>query len=776
MINKLRKLSPAKTNLLLLLSLQLIVFGVGWFNNWWTKESSKLDNNISKIYTDLNQQFQAIEELPNAVEKNSKIQKFTYQLILGPLAQNPEIESTKQWKELNDFWIKNNLNEIEEINVEQKILRLTQAISNFNLYTQEKRYPTLTRVSSRMKARDISLSDIKSQDAALFAFTKDIEFMQATIRTANIEEQLKVDANNRINELNTLTVDLQSDIKKTLQSQMVSKNLASKVKSLLVVAKPLVVNSANNNGLTFHGLFYGFIVIFLLSIFLGAWLVISETKAASTLKARWENDFLMLMNESFVKGDKTSANSFTKNFNTTFFQIHNYIQKKMQYGQMFQDTIPFPTILIDSNLQVRWFNQSLVSEWQLEDFIRDRESLSWEHFSQLTNMSSTDPVMDVIRNRHAGIFKLQVKPQESDLAVPYQMYVTPYQIGDEKLCLMFFYPLLSLEETIEMQTQSVIGPVRATLEAMLEDRFDSKFAEQAKSDYEVGAIDELYDLFGALHKKNTRATDELLTQLSDREIKLQDQQQVIQSIDYDVEQLKRVQNEMKQSMQHFKDHIVSSFEMMDIAKHRSEEFYQSFQQHWDRFIKLQVSAEKLFSTYQCTREQVQQIIQLRASTKEVREAIQGHKSNAHKVIKAISAFIDKQSQSRNPLYNTWNSTITELSKLPDFLTALDRYIQHTEMTLGKIVMKMEDSYKAIDDIKLDQPTANLVTSFSAVGSSFVEIEDLKEHLINSLKEFYGLMQQQVKLVTQSHEHLYSGNSPISFDNDQHGHLESSQRH
>lgn len=761
-LKKIKNLSPAVLNVVLLTSIYLVMFFTGWYNNWWFTENSKSSSNLTKIYSELNQQLKEIEILPATAERNSKIQKFSYQLIVGPISQHDEITSSKEWVELKSFWEKNNLSEIEDNSLDQQFKRLTNSINNLNAYAVEQKYPTLMRVTSRMQVRNISSNDIKSQDAALFAFSKDIEFMQATIRTANITEDKKNDANNRLGELSTIVAELQKDTKNNLQTHQTFKNLLSKVQNVFTVAKPFIAQSNSASSYTFHSIFYFLIFLFVLSVILGSWMLANEYTAKKKISKVLENNFLSIMNDSFVKSNNLTSNAFSQNFQSTFAQLHNYIQKKMQYGQMFQDTIPFPTILIDANLQVRWFNQSLISEWQIEDFIRERESLSWEHFSQLTNMSTNDPVMDVIRNQHAGIFKLQVKPLNSDAAVPYQMYVTPYQIGEEKLCLLFFYPLLSLEETIEMQTQSVVGPVRSTLLAIVEDRFDENFYANSKSDYEIGAIEDLHNLFGIMQEKNLKASNELMWQLRDRDTKIQDQQQIIQNFDTDIEQLKRLQVEMKNSMQNLKNYIVTSFENIDSVKVGNNELFNQLKNHWDRFTALQQNAEKLFQVYVCTKEQVQQLLQLRGSTKEVRDAIQGHKSNANKVIKAMSAFIDKQNQARNPLYNTWNSTVNELSKIPDFLISLDRYIQQIEMILGKVVMRVEDSYKTIDEAQsgANSPNVNLVSTLSSFGRNFDEIENLKDSLINSLREVYVLMQQQIKVTSQSHEHLYFNTAMI----------------
>jgi hypothetical protein len=763
-IGQLKHLSPALINLLCLVLLQICIFSLGWYNQWWTQKNSTNQSQVINSYSEYNQQFKNLETTISANEKNSKLQKLAYQIIMGPLSQYQELNNQKEWKNLINFWNENKFSEVVENNLDERVIGLKGLVASFNGFVTEKNYPTLVRVSSRMKVRELT-NDVKSLEASLFAYVKDIEFMQATIRTSNLDEVRKIELNNLLSEIQSSVVNLQKDVESGIQGQTAFKTLSFRIKEVLAAMKPLIAEKTIESTMSFNGNFYWMVSLFLLSIALGIWLLLNEKNNKSQLQSQWENNFLMLSNDAFIKGINPNMSNFSSNFNSTFHQIYNFILKKMQYGQMFQETIPFPTILIDSNLQVRWFNQSLISEWHLENFIRDRESLSWEHFSQLTNMSANDPVIDVIKNQHAGIFKLQVKPIEGEKAVPYQMYVTPYQIGDEKLCLLFFYPLLSLEETIEMQTQSVVGPVRNTLMALLDNKYNEEYSENSKSDYEVGSIEELHFLFNEYYDKNFAEQKELLNQLNDKDIKLQDQYQIVQSLDSNIEQLRRLQIEMKQSIQELKQFIIQSFENVDSVKMNSYELINSFRSHWDKFNILQQHAEKLITIFNCSKEQVQQVSQLKSTTKEVRDAIQAHRSNSIKVIKAMSAFVDKQSQNRNPLYNTWNSTMSELSKLPDFLSSLDRYIQHSEMILGKIVMKLEDSYKNVDESFSLSLQANHPTNINEMVTKFDEIESLKDGLISSLKDVYGLMQEQMKISAKSHENLYYNNLSLELDQD-----------
>jgi len=109
--------------------------------------------------------------------------------------------------------------------------------------------------------------------------------------------------------------------------------------------------------------------------------------------------------------------------------------------------------------------------------------------------------------------------------------------------------------------------------------------------------------------------------------------------------------------------------------------------------------------------------------------------------------------------------MSELNKLPDFLTSLDRYIQHNEMILGKIVMKLEDSYKNVDENFSANIQVTHLTSINEMVSKFDEIESLKDGLISSLKDIYGLMQEQMKISAKSHENLYYNNLSLDLDQD-----------
>jgi len=185
-ISQLKNLSPALINLLCLVFLQISIFSIGWYNQWWIKQSSTNQSQIISSYSEYNQKLKNLDISVSSNEKNSKIQKLAYQIIMGPFSQYQDINNQKEWNNLVSFWNENKFSEILENNLEEKIIRLKGMVSSFNGFVTEKNYPTLVRVSSRMKLREL-INDVKSLEASLFAYVKDIEFIQATIRTSNLD-------------------------------------------------------------------------------------------------------------------------------------------------------------------------------------------------------------------------------------------------------------------------------------------------------------------------------------------------------------------------------------------------------------------------------------------------------------------------------------------------------------------------------------------------------------------------------------------------------------
>ena len=122
-------------------------------------------------------------------------------------------------------------------------------------------------------------------------------------------------------------------------------------------------------------------------------------------------------------------------------KAHEFLQKRMRFGQVFEATLPFSAILLDSNLKVIWGNDNFFQDWGLSN--QDYQThLGWDSLRQLTNLGQTDPILDASKNGMAGIFQIQVNLAEKAQPLPYEMYVHPVDSDDERNIMVYFYPCL----------------------------------------------------------------------------------------------------------------------------------------------------------------------------------------------------------------------------------------------------------------------------------------------------------------------------------------------
>lgn len=767
MFNRLKSFSPSTIVGAFLVTFQILILIMGLANDWWRNTIATESSELVKTVNSYIEKIKEVDQIQNQDVKLKAMQKTMYVAIYDSKLLNEYITGEKYWKEFKKVFEKEKVDYQIDKSIDEKLVELTNNINQFNEYTTQKNYPTLSRVSARMKMRSLLQMDSKALENAIFSYSKDIEFMLTTVKTSNLSPELKNEAFLKIQGLSYSINQLAGEAKGKVSAEEALRNSWGYFGKFLDNAKNNALKNSMKDSSSFNLLFFMFLTLLVFTSLMSTWAIIEDSKTKKNARRFWESRFTELLNKVFMKDEQSAdTNLFSKTFTSAIDQIHDFVQRKMNYGQMFQDTIPFPTLLIDSNLQVRWFNESMVQEWNLEEFVRQRESLTWEHFSQLTNMSSTDPVIDVIKNQHAGIFKLQVKPLTVESRpVPYQMYVTPYQIGAERLCLLFFYPLLSLEETIEMQTQSIIGPIKRTLNVMLADEYSNSFHDETRSDYEIGGIEEIHNLFKSVADKYEKISSNLLNQLSEEEIKTQDQKQLIQQVEGNIEQIKRLQAEMKDSFQSLKNSLIASFEGIENIKENVLAFKNSVTEEEKTGLQIYEHAQKLEKIFNITKEQSSVISQLKLTTKEVREAIQSHRSNSLKVVKAMMIFMEKQNNNTNPLHNTWSGMISELSKVPDFFATLDRYVQHIDLTLGKVLLKTDDSFKSVQNVlpsKCESKISNNIVSLTEQFSTFDQAKDI---MIDNMKEVYSSMINQSKVVINVQEQLYNSNQFVPRDDD-----------
>lgn len=435
---------------------------------------------------------------------------------------------------------KKNLNElISYPQMGSVVLVLANKISAFESFVVQNNWRTLTRISRRMKAR---VSGRSIQTPGFFTKSKLSNLLKATER--DIELMKKVTTGSVLSNRDKQTIlsktrTFDTELKMLNRYTRALDNFYGSYSSLdtlykkwfqdvapqITLTKLKMEKDTRTMAFALLGL-GGFLVLALLGgiVFFGRTRRREQEELESTLLKHIQDGIFPLEN-------KLQTDSGSEDFAREFERCREYFHKRISFGTVFQEAVPFSSVLLDSNLNVSWANDLFYEHWNLSETHREGSSTSWDYLQQYTNLGEDDPVLMAHNQGIAGIYNIQVKDPKTNESLPYEMYVSPVEYSKQKRIMIFFYPLRSLEETMANQTKAIVGPVRRTLDALSQGTFEGREVEKLAKDYEVAGIGELFQKFQSFHYSVENIKNELLAEIQNLENAVNDQIKLISDIE-----------------------------------------------------------------------------------------------------------------------------------------------------------------------------------------------------------------------------------------------------
>jgi hypothetical protein len=546
----------------------------------------------------------------------------------------------------------------------------------FNNLAKSNGWKNLIRISDRLMSRDSAVLTEKSFSFQIGLSVKDCEALIQVIQTSTLGDELKTNLSATVANLSALNKSLLDSLQQHYRQGNVLQVAVYNLKKHweTVRAKYYSEHSTTYSPKPFYYYLNGALFLGVL-IFMGVTLRREMLQRGQHLQGI-EKNVLHIIDQMILKQEPIDLSDYTESFKSALIYMQGYAQKRMSYGHMFQETLPFPAVMLDENLQVRWFNKHLTQQWNLDTMISQRDSLTWEHLSSLSNMNTVEPLLDALHQGHSGIYQLQIKPFNGSDSLPYQMYVSPYELGQDKYCLLFFYPLLTLEETIEMQTKSITNPVTRTLQALVSDRYDVDFEFNSSKEYEIGGIKELHQLFSELYSKYTTRNESLLNELNKSERLVQEYAGTVHDVNMTKDSIKVASKDVQKNFTLLKKVVMLLME-------KSTSYDESIQKQLMNSLHLLNRFEQLFKDQTTVSGELhrfmstaQALPSLKVSNKEVKEQLILTKGMVNRALKTITGTGSK-----------------ELEKIPESLVQMEKYLHQLDMALNKISFSFEELIK-----------------------------------------------------------------------------------
>lgn len=500
---------------------------------------------------------------------------------------------------------KKSLNELISLpELSSVLLVLSNKVANFENFVETNNWRTLTRMSKRLSSR---LAPGKTKGSGFFSVAKLTDLYDATISEVEGMERVttesvlsREDKGAILNNLKTFTTEL--DLFKNYVTQIQKfedtyRNLAVSYASWFKVVEPEVSFKRIEFEKNSQNLLLAMLALGAIVFMMGVTGIIIYSYYTRKTALAFEDFASEVIRDGLIPTDtKRDTFEFSAKFREEFLKTREYIHKRMSFGSVFQDALPFSSLLLDSNLNVVWANTLFYDQWGMTESRSREENITWDYLQRYTNLGEDDPVLMAAKDNLAGIYQIQVSNKQGE-TLPFEMYVSPVEYAAQKRIMILFYPLRGLEETLGHQTKALVGPILRTLEAFSTNSFTAEFQGKIKKDFEVAGIAPVYEKF---KKHNDLMTQQKIGLLAE---------------------IERLENDVY-SLEAMKGEIVGSLEVSGEVQGRIMDRFQATKKSVIEFIELRSDLTDLFDqTQSMTKELLREESMLMTKSMEVSEAL-----------------------------------------------------------------------------------------------------------------------------------------------------------
>jgi hypothetical protein len=411
---------------------------------------------------------------------------------------------------------------------------LGSKINSFEKFAIKSKWKTLTRMSRRVKARlagtrtkTPGFLNYKNMHSLRKMLERDISKMSSVTQNSILSDYNKELILTKLSTLKTEMKMLSSYNKSLRKFASVHLQLNKKYKKWLELISPEVTLKKiqmERNSKIFILALLGLIAFLFIALAFGNVVYRGNRKR---IQKEVEYYAQKLIQDGLIPLENKFTLKTSTDFSREVERFREYFHKRISFGSVFQEAVPFSCILLDSNLNLVWGNNLFYEHWHLNQKKPD-QTISWDFLQRFTNLGENDPVIMAHNQGLAGIYQIQVRINEKGETLPYEMYVTPVEYASQKRIMIFFYPLRSLEETIAEQTRSIVGPVGRSLDTLATNAFQGKLKEDLKKDFDIAGIGELYEKFLNYHDFVQQQKNGLLNEIENLEDNYYDQVKLVQ--------------------------------------------------------------------------------------------------------------------------------------------------------------------------------------------------------------------------------------------------------
>jgi len=376
------------------------------------------------------------------------------------------IKSTKDQDQFDENFnlLKQNVTQLQNATELSTLLTsIVTKISTFEAFVTQNKWPTLTRMSVNLRnkasqAKIISNGVYHSERVhnLLSSINNDLEAMTNFVESSGLKPDIKTAIIARMKGIRSESENLKNYVEERKKFLNAYKNFQTDFSNWFKLVEPEIAFKKIDFEKSSQTIIYS---IMAFSFILLSLIVVGGVTSSYVLKMQkehLENSILTSIKEDLIPAERKNKNNWSHQLNDEISKYHDHIHRRMNFGTIFQEAMPLPTILLDNNLNLTWANLPFYQAWKLENFKDDSDTLSWDFLQRFTNLEDHTSLLNALRMNHSGTYTIMVKTASMDEALPYEMYISPIEHLGQKRILIIFYPSKELQEKLILQRGAIV--------------------------------------------------------------------------------------------------------------------------------------------------------------------------------------------------------------------------------------------------------------------------------------------------------------------------------
>jgi hypothetical protein len=635
---------------------------------------------------------------------------------------------------------------------------ISTKVSAFENFVTEKKWPTLMKMTTNLR---IKTSPGRLMQGGLYNFEKtqnltqsinnDIEAMTNFTQSSGLQPDIKDAIINRMSTIKTEVTNLESYVEEHKKFNRVYKDFANDYESWFKFVEPEIALKKIQFEKSSQTVVYSLIIIFsslVASLTLGFIIYNYSSKHGSK---KTEKLILDSIKEGLLPVEVKGNEKFSPEFRAEFEKYRDYVHKRMSFGSIFQEAMPFASILLDSNLNLVWGNSYFYDQWQLQQFNGDGDdSLTWDFLQRFTNLEDNSSILNALRMSTPGVYNIQVKNASMAKALPYEMHIAPVDYSSQKRIMIVFYPLSEAEVKLDNQKETLMAPMLKAINSELNETADNNLKTQLRYESELAGVSEIYVRFSQYVEKNEVKHDELSCEIERLEGEIQTQHNVLRDMRRSLVASFESQRNSIEVFNQFKSSVTCVLDTRDqldeqfkYALSYTREFYKDQNKILGNAEKAERSVDEYVKSFRT-------ITGLKTEFKEMKGNVEEFKSRITQVLDQLLIFQNHEDETLR-IDQFLGKIKLEMKGFEKVLNGFNEVVTQLDVTVAKLDMMVESREK-IDletfRVRLDAVKNNLDnTQFSASKiSQGTSKQD--DEMIHALKALIGNLKSEMKRIDE----------------------------